>query len=186
MSDEDVPTGARSRTADMIVYACGVAGLIAVLGTFLPWAGATLADRGADLLHSNRSGLELSWHGKVVLGLGILGVVISVLLSEIPRARPFGLALPVVGGAIAVLSAVKINAGDAIAAKLLRLRIGTFQTDNPVVTAEVGLGLWLSLVAGVALVLGGLFLGRSAWRATGASRRPSGGISGDVSGGIAR
>ncbi|WP_250285447.1 MULTISPECIES: hypothetical protein [unclassified Frankia] len=186
MSDEDAPTGAGPRTVDVIiVHVCGVAGLIAVVGAFLPWAGATLADRGADLLHSNRSGLELSWHGKVVLGLGILCAVISVLLSELPRVRPLGLALPVAGGVIAALSVLKINSGDAIAASLLRKRIGTFQTDNPVATAEVGVGLWLCLVAGAALVLGGLFLGWAAWRAAGASERPPGGVSSGVSGGVA-
>ncbi len=147
-------------------------------GAFLPWAGATLSDRGADLLHRSRTGFELSWHGKVVLGLGILCVVVSVLLREVPRARPLGLVLPVAGGAITVLAAIKINAGDAIAAKFLRLRIGTFQTDHPVATAEVGLGLWLSLAAGVVLLVGGIV-----WQTAGRSARVSGDsvrLSGDM------
>ncbi len=169
MSDGDVPTGVGSHTANMITLGCGVAGVVAVAGAFLPWAGATLSDRGADLLHRSRTGLELSWHGKVVLGLGILCVVVSVLLREVPRTRPLGLVLPVAGGAIAALAAIKINAGDAIAARFLRLRIGTFQTDHPVATAEVGLGLWLSLTAGVVLLLGGI-----AWQAAGRSVQVSG------------
>ncbi|WP_131746131.1 hypothetical protein [Frankia sp. Cppng1_Ct_nod] len=145
-----------SRVGDLIISGCGLAGIAAAVGVFMPWAGATLSDRGADLLPVSRTGLELSWNGAAVLGLGILCVVVSVLLREVPRARPLSFALPPAGLAIVVLAAVKINSGDAMAARLLRLRIGTFQTDHPVAGGNVGLGLWLSLVAGVVLVLGGI------------------------------
>ncbi|WP_322759832.1 hypothetical protein [Frankia sp. Cr2] len=148
----------------MIISGCGLAGVAAAAGALLPWTGATLSDRGAVLLPVSRTGVELSSNGIVVLVLGVVCALSSVVPRDTRWAHPLTLVLAPAGLAIAVLAAVKINAGDSVAAKLLRLRIGTFQTDHPVATAHVGPGLWLSLAAGGALLLGGLgwqLVGRS-------------------------
>ncbi len=63
---------ARFPSADLIIVGCGAAGMTAAAGTLLPWAGATLSDRGAVLLAVSRTGLELSANGTVVLLLGVV------------------------------------------------------------------------------------------------------------------
>jgi hypothetical protein len=131
-------------------------GAAAAAGALLPWASATLSDRGAVLLPVSRTGLELSPNGLIVLVLGVVCVVSSVVPRDGRWAHPLIFVLPLAGPAIVLLAALRINAGDALVAKLLRLRIGTFQTDHPVASAHVGPGLWLSLTAGVALMLGGV------------------------------
>ncbi|WP_239346194.1 hypothetical protein [Frankia sp. CiP3] len=146
---------ARFPSADLIIVGCGAAGMAAAVGTLLPWAGATLSDRGAVLLAVSRTGLELSANGAVVLLLGVVCAVSCLLPPDGRRARPLSLALASAGLVITVLAAAEIDAGDPLAAKLLQLRIGTFQTDHPVASTHVGLGLWLSLAAGVTLSVGG-------------------------------
>ncbi|WP_322767984.1 hypothetical protein [Frankia sp. Cr1] len=161
-------SASRSRAADLIISGCGLAGVTAAAGALLPWTGATLSDRGAVLLPVSRSGVELSSNGMVVLVLGVVCAVSSVVPRDSRWARPLTLVLAPAGLAIAVLAAVTINAGDSVAAELLRLRIGTFQTDHPVAAAQVGPGLWLSLGAGGALILGGV-----GWQLVGRSTRES-------------
>jgi uncharacterized membrane protein len=127
--------------------------VLAAVGSFLPWAKATLSDRGAALLHVSKTGVELKPYGYTVVALGAVAVVVALLAARLPAASRLLFGLPLVGIAAVVLAVSKIHAADPLATKILRLRIGTFQTVNPVAHPTVGVGLWLAVAGGVLITL---------------------------------
>jgi hypothetical protein len=145
----------RSRLLAATGPTCAIAGTVAALGSFRPWAEATLADRGAHLLIVSRSGWDLSPSGQIVCALGLVVAVVCVLVPRIERKRwPWRLP-PVAGAVIVAVTVSRLDAGEPVARKLERLRIGTFQTDAPAAAAGVGFGLWICLAAGILLLLAG-------------------------------
>jgi hypothetical protein len=151
------PGGARARPdapapfAGALVWAGALAGALAAYGSLRPWTRATLADRGADLLVVNQSGWDLAPSGQCVCVLGVVAALVCVFIRRTGRSRWAWYALPAAGALIVAITLTRIDAGGPDARKLERLRIGTFQTDHPVVADSAGAGLWICLVAGVVI-----------------------------------
>ncbi len=101
------------------------------------------------------SGWDLAPSGQLVFALALLVMLVCLLAPHTGRLRWAWLVPPVAGAAIIVLAATRIGAGEPAAHKLTRLRIGTFQTDHPVVATSTGHGLWLTIAAGLLVAAAG-------------------------------
>jgi hypothetical protein len=164
--------GDLSRLIGPAVWMCVLAAAVAVLGSFRHWSRAALADRGSDLLVVTASGWDLAPSGQLVFVLAVVVILVCLLAPSTGRLRSAWLVPPVAGVAITVLAASRIGAGEPAARKLTRLRIGTFQTDNPVVVTSTGNGLWLTVAAGVLVAATGTVIAvlqRSARRSAAAT-----------------
>jgi hypothetical protein len=144
------------RLSVAVLWVAGLAGVAAALASRRPWVRAALADRGADLLVVTRSGWDLHPAGQVVCALGLLVTLACVLADTSRPSWWVGCILPVSGVAIAAFAVSRLHAGEPMARKLTRLRIGTFQTDHPVATGGPAAGLWLTLAAGVVIAVAGV------------------------------
>ncbi|MCL9760640.1 Trp biosynthesis-associated membrane protein [Frankia sp. AiPa1] len=115
------------------------------------WASATLSDRGAHLLVATRSGWALAPTGALVIVAAVLAIV-ACLLVRWTGLRMLA-ALPLVCGvAIVALALGRRHAADPLRSTIGRLRIGTFQTDEPVTSSGPGVWLWVALACGVVMV----------------------------------
>ncbi|WP_261574547.1 hypothetical protein [Frankia gtarii] len=154
MSDP-VPTRASAgvaRWSDRALALCALAGLIAAVAVTRTWARATLSDRGAALLVVTRSGWQLRPTGPLVVACGLLTALICLLAHRSGRAA-FGAPLAALGAGVAGLALSRLDAADPLVHKIGRLRIGTFQTDEPVAAGSVGVGLWVATLAGIVVVV---------------------------------
>jgi hypothetical protein len=104
----------------------------------------------------NRTGWDLSPSGQTVCVLGLVVALVCVLDNRTGRSRRVRYLPPFAGIVIVLVAVSRLGAGDPVAHKLERLRIGTFQTDHPVAVAMTGSGLWISLAAGVVIVATGV------------------------------
>jgi hypothetical protein len=137
-------------------WTCCIAGLAVIAATRRSWAEAVLADRGAELLRVTRTGWQLAPTGQLVVGIGAAVTVLCVATSWWPRARLLVPLVPLAGLSLAGLAVSRLGAADPVANKISKLRIGTFQTERPVVGTAVGSGLWWCLAAGCFLFVVGL------------------------------
>ena len=121
------------------------AAIAAVIGALLPWAQINLSF-GAEGLSANVNGTE--GDGVITLVLGILlGAVAVLALATRGVARwaaVVGIVAAVIMTAIAVIDIVDVNrtAGDI----------------SPLVDVSVGAGLWVTLIAGLAGIVGGVLM----------------------------
>jgi hypothetical protein len=144
------PAGVAQPWGERALALCGLAGLVAALVVPRTWSRATLSDRGAALLVVTRSGWDLSPTGPLVAVLGLLALVVCVLARW--RRRPLlGVPLVAAGLAVACLALSELHAADPDVHRISRLRIGTFQTDEPVAAGAVGVWLWVAVAAGVVM-----------------------------------
>jgi hypothetical protein len=121
------------------------AAIAAVIGALLPWARIELS-LGPQALTTSVAGTE--GDGVITLVLGLALGALAVLVLNRARLTLGGVLAIVVASAllaIALIDIVDVNrtAGDI---------------NNPLVTVGVGAGLWVTLVAGLAGVLGGVLL----------------------------
>jgi hypothetical protein len=153
--DREPRVAALPLAAEAALATAAAGGIVAAAETFMPWVSASLRDRGADLLVTHRTGLELHPTGAAVLALGALSASLALLVILRPAVIRATGALPPLGVAIAVLAVTRRHAGDAAAAHLLRLRIGTVETERPTAVAAATHGLWLTVAAGLVIALVG-------------------------------
>ncbi|MCM3886167.1 hypothetical protein [Frankia sp. R82] len=149
--------------SDRLLTLCVIAGLVALFTVPRTWARATLSDRGAHLLVATRSGWELAPTGALVGTAAVLSIVLCLLVGWTGRRRLIVGPLAC-GLAIVALALGRLNAADPLEHTIGRLRIGTFQTDEPVTASGPALWLWVAVVCGVVMVgaaAGCLALGRS-------------------------
>ncbi|WP_232291833.1 hypothetical protein [Frankia sp. QA3] len=146
------PSVGAARWSDRALALCALAGLIAAAAVTRTWARATLSDRGSALLVVTRSGWELRPTGPLVVAFGLLTGLICLLAHRSGRAA-LGVLLAVLGAAVAGLALSRLHAADPLVHKIGRLRIGTFQTDEPVAAGTAGAGLWAAALAGIVVVL---------------------------------
>jgi hypothetical protein len=131
-----------------------VAGLATVAASFLPWIQIEIAG------HSGPGSLATGLDGRdgiTVLVVGVLAAVAGLLLVAGRGDAWLKLGLFVTGGVITIIGVVDIvdvqNKADA-----LERRYGV---PEGVVTASVGVGLWIVLAAGVVLLVAGLLARRA-------------------------
>ncbi|ABW16513.1 conserved hypothetical protein [Parafrankia sp. EAN1pec] len=153
------PSGAEARTLRFrLVTAtgpvCSLAGVIAALASFRPWTHATLADRGADLLVVNQTGWELAPAGQLVFAVGVV-VTLLVLIPPAEENIWLRRLIPVAGLVMVIIPLTALQTAEPVARKLERLRIGTFQTENPAATHGTAFGLWVILAAGAVILVAG-------------------------------
>jgi hypothetical protein len=146
------PSAGAARWADRALALCALAGLIAAASVPRTWARATLSDRGSALLVVSRSGWQLRPAGPLVVALGLLTTLVCLLAHRRGRAA-LGVLLALLGAAVAGLALSRVHAADPLVHTIGRLRIGTFQTDEPVAAGTAGAGLWVATVAGIVMVL---------------------------------
>jgi hypothetical protein len=121
------------------------AAIAAVIGALLPWARIDVSF-GTEDVSANVNGTE--GDGVITLVLGILlGAVAVLALATRGVARwaaVVGTVAAVVMTAIAIIDIVDVNrtAGDI----------------SPLVDVSVGAGLWVTLIAGLAGIIGGVLL----------------------------
>ncbi|KQC39985.1 hypothetical protein UK82_02545 [Frankia sp. ACN1ag] len=174
------PSAGVARWSDRALALCALAGLIAAASVPRTWARATLSDRGSALLVVSRSGWQLRPAGPLVVAFGLLTALVCVLAHRRGRAA-LGALLALLGAAVTGLALSRLHAADPLVHTIGRLRIGTFQTDEPVAAGTAGAGLWVAAVAGIVVVLaaaGWLQLTRRAAAAAQAST--AGGWAGSV------
>lgn len=82
-----------------------------------------------------------------------------------------GALLAALGAGVAGLALSRLDAADPLVHKIGRLRIGTFQTDEPVAAGSAGVGLWVAALAGIVVVVAAV-----SWLLL--TRRAAGGIQG--------
>ncbi|WP_050796095.1 Trp biosynthesis-associated membrane protein [Parafrankia sp. EUN1f] len=138
------------------VWACGIAGVAAVFGSFDHWVQATLSDRGAHLLVVTRSGWDLPPSGQVVFALGLVALISMLTADPGGNRRWLGLAPAAAGAVIVAVTTMRVHAAEPITRTLARLRIGTFQTEKPTVAAGTATGLWICVAAGVLMMIAGI------------------------------
>jgi hypothetical protein len=127
-----------------MVAVFGGAGLL-VLGSFLPWVKASIG-----ILSAEKAGID--GDGVFTLGLGVVAVLVFALMKSQP-GRVLTLVAGLLASAVALYDIVDVNNKAAE----LSSRSGPFQIE-----ASVGIGLWLSLVGGVAVVIGAILAMRDA------------------------
>jgi hypothetical protein len=130
--------GSDSRKIGATLMIVGAAAL--VVGSFLPWISAAAPFIGTV----NFAGTE--GDGKITLVLGIVGLVLGLICLSNPQKTLLWIAgvMGLVGVAVAGYDAGNISnkLGDATA------------SSNGLLTATVGIGLWLSIAGGVVLIVG--------------------------------
>jgi hypothetical protein len=122
-----------------------VAAIATVLGALLPWArvGVTFGDEG---ISANISGTEGDGVITLVLGLVLGGMAVLALATR--RVATWAAVVALVAAAIivaiAIFDIVDVNrtAGDI----------------RPLIDVTVGAGLWLTLIAGLAGIAGGVLM----------------------------
>ncbi|WP_055748301.1 Trp biosynthesis-associated membrane protein [Frankia sp. AvcI1] len=146
------PSAGAARWSDRALALCALAGLIAAAAVTRTWARATLSDRGSALLVVTRSGWQLRPAGPLVVAFGLVTALVCLLAHRRGRAA-FGALLALLGAAVTGLALSRLHAADPLVHTIGRLRIGTFQTDEPVAAGTAGAGLWTAVVAGIVMVL---------------------------------
>ncbi|MCK9894559.1 hypothetical protein [Frankia sp. AgB32] len=146
--------GARLRAAapwaDRALVLCALAALVAAFAVPRTWARATLSDRGAALLVVTRSGWDLRPTGALVVAVVVLAIVGCGFARRVGHPA-LGVPLVAAGVAVAALALSRISAADPLEHTIGRLRIGTFQTDEPVTAGAAGEWLWVTVAAGVVM-----------------------------------
>jgi hypothetical protein len=124
----------------MLLVLCGLG---SVVGAYLPWASVS----ASFIDPVNKAGID--GDGRITLALGVLVGLLGLVAVLRPRDRwPCGLAL--VGAAVIVIIAL-VNMAD------LRSVTGPLTPEaRAMVDTSIGVGLWLTLVAGLAGVAGGV------------------------------
>ena len=120
-----------------------IAGAIAaIVAAFLPWISATAAFVGSE----SRNGLD--GDGQITIVLGLAAVVLAAVAL---RRQPAPLAALVIVAGLGALIAV-IGVIDYVDAKN---RIGDLTAEErPLVAISIGVGLYLTIAAGIAVVVG--------------------------------
>lgn len=120
-----------------------IAGAIAaIVAAFLPWISATAVFAGS----LSRNGLD--GDGQITIVLGVVAVVLAVVAL---RGQPAPLAALVIVAGLGALIAV-IGVIDYVDA---RNRIGDLTVEErQLVAISIGAGLYLTIAAGVAVVVG--------------------------------
>ncbi|MCM3925994.1 hypothetical protein ND748_30540, partial [Frankia sp. AiPs1] len=75
------------------------------------------------------------------------------LLAHRRGRAGLGALLALLGAAVTTLALSRLHAADPLVHTIGRLRIGTFQTDEPVAAGTAGAGLWVATVAGIVMVV---------------------------------
>jgi hypothetical protein len=125
-----------------------VAGVVAVAASYLSWVQIVVAGHaGPGSLASGIDGRD----GVTVLVVGALAAVVGVILL-LGRGDPWlKVALFIAGGIVTIIGIVDIvdvrNKAEGIEER--------FGVADGVVTARVGIGLWMVLAAGIALLVAG-------------------------------
>lgn len=117
-----------------------LAGLVLMLSAFMGWYAGPGTDPGPTIA-------VIGWHtgviGKLVLLLGLAVVVLVVLRElgiELPATVPESLVIIVVGSLATILVLVRVISVP----------------DRFYPTAGRGIGIWIALIASLALIVGGL------------------------------
>jgi hypothetical protein len=130
-----------------------VAGLVAAMASFQPWVQIHIA--GATGPGSADTGLD-GRDGRTVLVVGLVAAVVGLLLVAGRGYDWLKVALLVTGGITTVIAIVDVADVNAKATQLE----DRFGIPADVVTAEVGVGLWMVAAAGVAMIVAGLLARR--------------------------
>jgi hypothetical protein len=116
-----------------------VGGCLVLLGSFLPWATVTTVFGTVNVAGTNGD-------GTITLGLGLVIVLLSILELTTSGVRTVKLAVGFIAGilaaAIGVLDVANVN--DRIA-----------DVSSDVAQAAVGVGLYMVIAGGVAVIVGG-------------------------------
>jgi uncharacterized paraquat-inducible protein A len=132
------------------------AGALMILGAFLPWMSAQAAffsiNRNSFQL-GNQSGF--SPDGVFLLVLGIVTILIGVSRSMRTALPAYIQRSPIITGIGAVVVALA-RVGS------INHLVQQVRTASSLASASIGFGLWLTIVAGVVAVVGGLALRSSA------------------------
>jgi uncharacterized oligopeptide transporter (OPT) family protein len=136
------PVTTRPRPYFWLVIGGAVAAIVAA---FLPWITATAAFVGSV----HRNGLD--GDGQITLVLGVAAVVLAVVAL---RGNPAPLAALVIVAGLGALIAV-IGVIDYVDAKN---RIGDLTAEERrLIAISIGAGLYLTIAAGIAVVVGAVF-----------------------------
>jgi hypothetical protein len=131
-----------------------LAGLATVAATYLPWIQISVAGHAGP--GSLATGLE-GRDGVTVLVVGVLAALIGLMLVAGRGDAWLKLGLFVTGGVVTIIGIVDIVDVQSKADALER----RYGVRDGVVTASVGVGLWVVLAAGVILLVAGLLARRS-------------------------
>ncbi|MGH9243282.1 MAG: zinc ribbon domain-containing protein, partial [Acidimicrobiales bacterium] len=148
------PRGVRvdNRPAGILAIA---AGLLTVAATFLTWIQIEINGRsGPGSLATGLAGRD----GVTVLVVGALAAAIGVPLLFGRGDGWLKMALFVTGGITTIIAIVDVTDAHSKAEALER----RFGIPEGVVTAQVGIGLWLVLATGVAMLAAGVLARRAA------------------------
>ncbi|MCK9924835.1 hypothetical protein MXD61_23705 [Frankia sp. AgPm24] len=135
---------------DRLLTLCVAAGLVVLFTVPRTWARATLSDRGAHLLVATRSGWDLAPTGALVGAAAVLAIVLSLLAGWTGR-RGLASAVLACGLAIVALALGRLDAATPLEHTIGRLRIGTFQTDEPVTHSGPAAWLWVAVTCGAVM-----------------------------------
>jgi hypothetical protein len=135
-----------------IVFAAGGAALVA--GTLLPWARVSAGQGGFTV-----SGIDEGRGGWITLALGVLALVLAVV--------PMG-GLTAVAGGFAGLGALAVAVENWI--DLRRIIEHVENTQPAPISGAIGVGLWLVVIAAVAILCVAGWTAGLEWRLRGPVR----------------
>jgi hypothetical protein len=141
-------------TAKLIGWVIASTGLIVGVAAFLTWL---TAERGGDEFAFRGLGLETVGGADIEAGPGLFTLILSVVVLGFAAARGFGALsltaaiLGVVMGSLVTLTAIGVAADD----DPIELPNGDSQLDSGV-DWTIGVGLWLTLAAGVLMLVVGI------------------------------
>ncbi|CAM3579108.1 hypothetical protein ACXYTP_03875 [Tsukamurella ocularis] len=138
------PSGARGGLGTILQFLIAGAGALVILGAFLPWATAS-AKIGGSSIRNSASGIDGS-DGWITLFVALIAAGVAVAAALVP---PSGVPLRLISGITATVAGLVIT---GLAGYDLANVVKLTSTYSKLVDVSAGIGLYLTLLAGIAIL----------------------------------
>ena len=120
----------------------GLGAIVAVIGSMTPWATITAPLLGSVSVNGTQG------DGLITLILGLVAIGLAIGIASAVSPRGFAAGASIIGGIIFIIAAVDLNNVQRV------VEDANYSSD--LVLAQVGGGLYATLIGGIGITLGGL------------------------------
>ncbi|MEC4614349.1 hypothetical protein [Tsukamurella tyrosinosolvens] len=138
------PSGPRGGIGAILQFLIAGAGVLVILGAFLPWATASATIGGSSITNS-ASGIDGS-DGWITLVVALIAAGVAVAAAVVPAS---GVPLRLISGITATVAGLVIT---GLAGYDLANVVKLTSTYSSMVDVSAGIGLYLTLLAGIAVL----------------------------------